>query len=124
VRDAPVVQVEAAITAVTWPEQRAPRIQHVLREITRLRGELSLDFLAELSVAEARRWLEALLPEGLTAQEVYDNHEVLMLHGQQCCYYRAPACHRCVVYALCPTGQRLRPEVAATLGDTLLQRPA
>ena len=178
VRDAPVAEVEEAIAAVTWPEQKAPRIQHVLREITRLHGELSLDFLAELSVPEARRWLEALpgigpktsaatllfsrlrmpalpvdshhhrvaqrlglipasldvgpshsvleaqLPEGLTAQEVYDNHEVLMLHGQQCCYYRAPACHRCVVYALCPTGQRLRPEVAATLGDTLLERPA
>lgn len=178
VRDAPVAEVEETIAAVTWPEQKAPRIQHVLREITRLRGDLSLDFLAELSVPEARRWLEALpgigpktsaatllfsrlrmpalpvdshhhrvaqrlwlipesldvgpshavleaqLPEGLTAQEVYDNHEVLMLHGQQCCYYRAPACHRCVVYALCPTGQQLHPEVAATLGDAPLERPA
>src|SRR5918993_3478850 len=60
VRDAPVADVEETIAAVTWPEQKAPRIQHVLREITRLRGELSLDFLAELSVPEARRWLETL----------------------------------------------------------------
>jgi endonuclease-3 len=178
VRDAPLDEVESAISAVTWPEQKAPRIQHVLREITRLRGELSLDFLADLTVPEARRWLEALpgigpktsaatllfsrlrmpalpvdshhhrvaqrlglipasldvgpshavleaqLPEGLSAQELYDNHEVMMLHGQQCCYHRAPACHRCVVYALCPTGQRLRPDLTARLGERPLERPA
>ena len=57
VRDASVADVEETVAAVTWPEQKAPRLQHVLREITRLRGELSLDFLAELSVPEARRWL-------------------------------------------------------------------
>jgi endonuclease-3 len=167
VRDAATADVQAAIAAVTWPEQKAPRIQHVLREITRLRGELSLDFLADLPVADARRWLEQLpgvgpktsaatllfsrlrmpalpvdthhhrvaqrlglisptlgvgaahaalaaqLPPGLSAQQVYDNHEVLMLHGQRCCYYRAPACGRCVVYALCPTGQQLHPELAS-----------
>ena len=178
VRDAPVAEVEETIAAVTWPEQKAPRIQHVLREISRLRGELSLDFLADMTVPEARAWLEALpgigpktsaatllfsrlrmpalpvdshhhrvaqrlglipasldvgpshavleaqLPEGLNAQEVYDNHEVMMLHGQQVCHYRAPACHRCVVYALCPTGQRLRPELTARLGERPLERPA
>jgi endonuclease III len=167
VRDAPVAEVEETIAAVTWPEQKAPRIQHVLREITRLRGGLSLDFLAELPVPEARAWLEALpgigpktsaatllfsrlrmpalpvdshhhrvatrlalipasldvgpshavleaqLPEWFVAQDVYDNHEVLMLHGQRCCYHRAPACYRCVVYDLCPTGQRLHPELAS-----------
>ena len=166
VRDAATSEVQEAIAPVTWPEQKAPRIQHVLREITRLRGELSLDFLADLPVPDARRWLEALpgigpktsaatllfsrlrmaalpvdshhhrvaqrlglipetldvgpshavleaqLPKGLSAQEVYDNHEVLMLHGQRCCYHRAPACVRCPVYALCPTGQRLHPELA------------
>lgn len=178
VRDAPTAEVEQAIGAVTWPELKAPRIQQVLREITRSRGELSLDFLAELTVPEARRWLEELpgvgpktsaaallfsrlrmpalpvdshhhrvaqrlglipetlgvgpshvvleaqLPEGLTAQQVYDNHEVLMLHGQRCCYYRNPACQRCVVYTLCPTGQRLHPEVAADTPPLPLQRPA
>jgi endonuclease III len=165
VRDASTTDVEQAIAAVTWPEQKAPRIQQVLREITRLRGELSLDFLADLPVPDARRWLEALpgvgpktsaatllfsrlrmpalpvdshhhrvaqrlglipdtlgvgpshavleaqLPDDLTAQQMYDNHEALMLHGQRCCYFRAPACGRCVVYDLCPTGQRLHPEV-------------
>lgn len=171
VRDASTAEVQMAIASVTWPEQKAPRIQQVLRQITALRGDLSLDFLSALSVAEARRWLEALpgvgpktsaatllfsrlrmpalpvdshhhrvaqrlglipvsldvgpshavleaqLPTGLTAQQVYDNHEVLMLHGQHCCYYRAPACERCVVYALCPTGQRLHPELVGRVGE-------
>jgi endonuclease III len=165
VRDAPTSEVEEVISAVTWPEQKAPRIQQVLRAITEQRGELSLDFLADLPVPDARRWLESLpgvgpktsaatllfsllrmpalpvdshhhrvaqrlglipdtldvgpshavleaqLPAGLTAQQVYDNHEVMMLHGQRCCYYRAPACGRCPVFALCPTGQRLHPEL-------------
>ena len=61
VRDAPAVQVEEAIAACTWPEQKAPRIQAVLREIgTRRGGELSLDFLAEMEVAQARTWLEQM----------------------------------------------------------------
>jgi endonuclease-3 len=180
VRDAPVAEVEETIAPVTWPEQKAPRIQHVLREITRLRGELSLDFLAELPVPEARAWLEALpgvgpktsaatllfsrlrmpalpvdshhhrvatrlalipeslgvgpshavleaqLPEWFVAQDVYDNHEVLMLHGQRCCHHRAPACYRCVVYDLCPTGQRLHPELASDETPVVapLERPA
>jgi endonuclease III len=50
---------------------------------------------------------------------VYDNHEALMLHGQRCCYHRGPACHRCVVYDLCPTGQRLHPELATDDGRAL-----
>lgn len=60
VRDAPVAEVEAAITDATWPEQKAPRIQEALRRITARRGELSLDFLGGLPVPAARAWLEAL----------------------------------------------------------------
>lgn len=60
VRDAPVGEVEAAVAAATWPEQKAPRLQDVLRRITARRGELSLGFLAGLPVAAARAWLEAL----------------------------------------------------------------
>lgn len=178
VRDAPASEVEAAIAPVTWPEQKGPRIQQVLGEITARRGELSLDFLVELTVPEARQWLEELpgvgpktsaatllfsrlrmaalpvdshhhrvaqrlalipdamdvgpahvvleaqLPAGLTAQQVYDNHEVLMLHGQRCCYHRGPACHRCPVFDLCPTGQRLHPELLAPSSPVALDRPA
>ncbi len=163
VRDAPCSEIQDAISAVTWPEQKAPRLQQVLRRITELReGVLSLDFLKTLSVREARAWLEhlpgvgpktsaatllfsdlrmpalpvdshhhrvalrlGLLPEGVAvgpahalleaqlpgdwdAQRVYDNHEVLMLHGQRCCFFHAPACERCAVLDLCPTGQARR----------------
>ena len=162
VRDAPAADVQAALSPCTWPEQKAPRLQEVLRRITDERGELSglsLDFLEDLPVPEARAWmerlpgvgpktsaavlafsrlraralpvdshhhrvavrlgligprvdvgpshalLEAQLPPEWTAQQVYDNHEVLMLHGQRCCFFQSPACARCVVLDLCPSGQ-------------------
>src|ERR1700750_2379794 len=45
VREAPTMEVEAAVAAATWPEQKAPRIQQVLRLVTERRGgDLSLDF--------------------------------------------------------------------------------
>jgi endonuclease-3 len=160
VRDAPVGEVAEAIAPATWPELKAPRIQEVLRLVgDRRDGVLSLDFLGDLPVREARDWLEALpgvgpktsaavlafsslrraalpvdshhhrvaqrlalippnvdvgpahalleaqLPPEWSAQQVYDNHEALMLHGQRCCYWRDPACARCVVLDLCPFGQ-------------------
>jgi endonuclease-3 len=37
--------------------QKGPRIQQVLREITTQRGELDLSFLVDLSAVEARQWL-------------------------------------------------------------------
>ena len=39
---------------------KAPRIQEVLRVIKREQGEFTLDFLAEMKVDEARRWLTSL----------------------------------------------------------------
>lgn len=159
VRDAPTEAVERTIASCTWPEQKAPRLQQVLRCISEQRGELAIDFLADLPVPQARAWLESLpgvgpktsaavllfsrlrrpalpvdshhhrvairlglihtdvtvgsahvllaaqLPPDWTAQQVYDNHEVLMLHGQRCCFYRKPECDRCVVLNLCPFGQ-------------------
>ena len=159
VRDAPTPDVQNAIFACTWPEQKAPRVQRVLAQITEKRGELSLDFLNEMEVSDARQWLEELsgvgpktsaavlafstlrrralpvdshhhrvaqrlglipancavgpshaileaqLPPDWNAQQVYDNHEVLMLHGQKRCYFRNPECARCVVLELCPFGQ-------------------
>ena len=158
VRDAPVADIQAALSPCTWPEQKAPRLQEVLRRIEAERGELSLDFLEEMPVAEARQWLERLsgvgpktsaavlafsrlhrralpvdshhhrvalrlglippnvavgpahalleaqLPPDWTPQQVYDNHEVLMLHGQRCCFFDQPACGRCPLLDLCPFG--------------------
>ena len=63
VRDAPTEVVQQAIRACTWPEQKAPRIQAVLAEISRRCGTeapYALDFLAEMPIPEARSWLETL----------------------------------------------------------------
>ena len=173
VRDAPVAEVQQTIARVTWPEQKAPRIQSILRAIQAERGELSLDFLADLPVAEARAWLQllpgvgpktsaavlsfsllrraalpvdshhhrvaartGLIPAGMAvgpshvvlaaqlppewdAQQVYDNHEVLMLHGQRCCYWRNPACGRCPLLDLCPAGQGFMHDAAAAAAGQL-----
>jgi len=163
VRDSSEKDIEMAIAACTWADQKALRLKQILQQITAQRGELSIDFLADLSVEDARTWLEsfpgigrktsaavlafsnlrrralpvdshhhrvavrlglipettavapahdlleAQLPSEWTAQQVYDNHEVLMLHGQRCCFYRSPQCDRCVVLSWCPYGQtRLR----------------
>lgn len=160
VRDAPTAVVEEAVAPCTWPEQKAPRIQAVLREIgARREGDLALDFLGDWPVPEARAWLESLpgvgpktsaatllfsrlrrpalpvdshhhrvaarlglippgvavgpahalleaqLPPDWSAQQVYDNHEALMLHGQNVCLHKYPRCKECVVLDLCPFGQ-------------------
>ena len=157
VRDAPVADVEEAISPCTWPEQKAPRLQAVLQAVTDApeTDGLSLDALADWPADRARRWLErikgvgpktsaavllfsrlrvpalpvdshhhrvaqrlglipmsmpvgpshdalaAFVPDGWDAQQVYDHHEVFMLHGQKCCFWRKPACDRCQVYNLC-----------------------
>ncbi|SNT18685.1 endonuclease-3 [Noviherbaspirillum humi] len=160
VRDAPVQEVQEAISTCTWPEQKAPRIQSVLTEVgRRLNGELSLDFLRDWPVAQARAWLETipgvgpktsaavisfsslrgkalpvdshhhrvaarlgLIPESLPvgashdvleaqlppdwdAQQVYDNHQVLMRHGKDTCTWREPKCRQCLLLDMCPHGQ-------------------
>ncbi len=58
---------------------------------------------ATVDVGSAHKVLEALLPEDWIAQQVYDHHEVFMLHGQKCCFFRHPACDRCPLRDLCPS---------------------
>ncbi len=58
VRDADPASVVAAIRSAGLANQKGPRIQHVLREISRERGSLELDFLQELPLEEARAWLK------------------------------------------------------------------
>jgi len=60
VRDAPVEAVEEAIRPAGLSRIKAPRIQAALRRISTERGVLSLDFLAELPLQEARSWLTAM----------------------------------------------------------------
>ncbi|MCJ2015266.1 endonuclease III domain-containing protein [Methylobacterium sp. J-076] len=47
--------------------------------------------------------LAAQLPAAWSAQDVYDNHEILMMHGQKVCHFRRPACGRCALVDLCPS---------------------
>jgi endonuclease-3 len=157
--DAPTSEVQEAISSCTWPEQKAPRLQAVLRRIREEKGELTLEFLADLPPKEAREWLQSIpgvgpktsaavllfsrlriaalpvdthhhrvaqrlglislsvsvgpahdllsaqLPPDWDAQQVYDNHEVLMLHGQHVCHFHNPECRHCAVLDICPTGQ-------------------
>jgi endonuclease-3 len=57
VRDADEQDVIDAIRPAGLGNQKGPRIQNVLREITRQHGELSLDFLAQMPDADALDWL-------------------------------------------------------------------
>ncbi len=58
VRDADPASVVSAIRTAGLANQKGPRIQQVLREITRERGSLELDFLNELPLEDARAWLK------------------------------------------------------------------
>jgi endonuclease-3 len=57
VRDADVEEVIEAIRPAGLANQKGPRIQESLQIITQERGELSLDFLADWPVEEAKSWL-------------------------------------------------------------------
>jgi endonuclease III len=57
VRDAEPESVVAAIRPAGLANQKGPRIQQVLREITQQRGSLDLDFLSDLPVDQAYHYL-------------------------------------------------------------------
>lgn len=57
VRDADTQAIVEAIRPAGLANQKGPRIQQVLQEITRQRGALDLEFLQDLSVEEATEWL-------------------------------------------------------------------
>lgn len=57
VRDAPANEVMDAIRPAGLANQKGPRMQQVLREITAERGSLDLSFLAGWDVERARAWL-------------------------------------------------------------------
>jgi endonuclease-3 len=65
VRDAPEDMVRDLIRPAGLANQKAPRIQRALRQITEERGEISLDFLQSMSVEEARDWLTSIKGVGL-----------------------------------------------------------
>jgi len=57
VRDANAEEVVAAIRPAGLANQKGPRIQQVLHQITEERGSLDLSFLKDLPLEEARGWL-------------------------------------------------------------------
>ncbi len=61
----------------------------------------------KMGEAKANRVLESVLPEEFTAQDVYDNHQLMMKHGQNVCFHYHPNCKGCVLLDLCPAGQEL-----------------
>lgn len=60
VRDAPVQAIVEAIQIAGLSQQKAPRIKRALQRITEERGELSLEFLRDMGVEEAKRWLTSI----------------------------------------------------------------
>lgn len=57
VRDADSQQVIDAIHPAGLANQKGPRIQNILKEITKQRGSLDLSFLADMPTDDARQWL-------------------------------------------------------------------
>lgn len=60
VMQAPVDEIEATIRSAGLSKQKAPRIQAALRYIYEKTGKISLDFLADMEVAEAKAWLTTM----------------------------------------------------------------
>jgi endonuclease-3 len=60
VRDGESADVIEAIRTAGLANQKGPRIQEALKQITRARGELELDFLNDLSTDEASQWLQGI----------------------------------------------------------------
>ena len=58
VRDAPTEEVIEAVRVAGLANQKGPRIQSVLRQISAERGDLSLDFLRDMEKDEALDWLK------------------------------------------------------------------
>ena len=57
VRDADTQKVIDTIRPAGLANQKGPRIQNILKEITKQRGSLDISFLEDMSTEEARQWL-------------------------------------------------------------------
>ncbi len=70
VRDGDVAEIEDAIRVAGLARQKAPRIKAALQFITEQRGELTLDFLREMSVDDARAWLTQMKGVGIKTASI------------------------------------------------------
>lgn len=57
---APTDEIAETIRSAGLAKQKAPRIQNALRVVRDQQGEISLSFLADLELEEARQWLVSL----------------------------------------------------------------
>ena len=116
VRDADPEAVIDAIRPAGLANQKGPRIQAALSHITRQRGKLNIDFLAELPVKEAQKWLMSIHGVGpkTTADEAHEImkdlcpvgaqgpfHLNIIYHGREICHARKPECERCPLTPWC-----------------------
>lgn len=60
VRDADPEAVVEAVRPAGLANQKGPRIQAALRHLTETQGQITLDFLEQMSVEEAKAWLVSL----------------------------------------------------------------
>ncbi|EJF09644.1 MULTISPECIES: endonuclease III [Pontibacter] len=60
VLNAPEDELADAVSTTRYPLQKAPQIQQTLRMIKEDRGEINIDFLADLPIDEAMAWLTRL----------------------------------------------------------------
>jgi endonuclease III len=60
VLNAPEDELADAVSTTRYPLQKAPQIQQTLRMIKEERGEINIDFLEDLPIAEAMAWLTRL----------------------------------------------------------------
>lgn len=70
VRDAEETKVIEAIRIAGLANQKGPRIQNALRQITEQRGKLDLDFLKEMNPEEAMDWLMQFKGVGLKTASI------------------------------------------------------
>ena len=76
-RDAPIAEIEEAIRAVTFPEQKAIWLKADLEQITARYGSLTLDFLAGYRTDKIRSWLEKLDGVGVKTSAAVVNFSTL-----------------------------------------------
>ncbi len=60
VLNAPVEEIDDAIHATTFHEQKAPRIKAVLKRVKEEHGSFDLSFLDDMPLDEANEWLQGL----------------------------------------------------------------
>jgi endonuclease-3 len=70
VRDTDVEEIKDAIRVSGLANTKAPAIQRALRRITEEQGELSLDFLRDMDVEDAKEWLTAIKGVGVKTASI------------------------------------------------------